>query len=149
MSQPGPTGQSEAQTLEEAKARDPEVPAPLEQRLQAMEAARPSDALTPRELAGEAGQGEAGEGGALSHTQRTDAIEAAQLAAFEAGEGAWWLARPESLAGHLGGEGEEAVDHRDRQDADHEPPAHRFAAAEEQSHHQRDRSKGEHAGGKD
>ena len=97
----------EAEEPEELEAQEPEAPPELEQRLQAMEAARPDEALTPRELAqgwplgaqaGEAGAPEgpdAGcDGAAALNPPDAGAIEAVQLLAFEAGEPRWWLAMP-------------------------------------------------------
>ncbi|MEM7689966.1 MAG: hypothetical protein AAF291_13170 [Pseudomonadota bacterium] len=89
----------------------PVAPPDLERRLQAMEAARPDDAPTPRELAqgwplgGDAEWDAAGasplDGGARVSLDPPDAgaIEAAQLAAFEAGEARWWRVTRERAAG--------------------------------------------------
>ena len=62
----------------------------LENRLQRMERARPAGAATPVELV-RARLSDVG-GGAGTGLSDAEAVEAAQLAAFEAGEEAWWLA---------------------------------------------------------
>ncbi|GMN03661.1 hypothetical protein MTsPCn3_23920 [Erythrobacter sp. MTPC3] len=61
-----------------------DAPTSLDTRLDAMEAARPDGVPT-------AGQAAAG-------VEEADALEAAQLAAFEAGEARWWEARAEDLS---------------------------------------------------
>lgn len=84
-----------ADAVEEAGEDGPQEG--LEARLTAMEAARPEGAATPRELACRSG-GAGDQGGG-----DPGAIEAAQLAAFEAGADAWWLVTDEGAAWEPGG----------------------------------------------
>ena len=74
-----------------SQAEEPE----LERRLQAMEDARPTAALTPAQLVRDRVPLIAGSiDGPLGRPEPLDvgAVESAQLAAFEQGEPQWWLA---------------------------------------------------------
>lgn len=83
---PVPSCRNGEPEAEDADGPGPELEPVLEQRLQAMEAARPDDAVPLADLA--------------CAEVDIGLIEAAQLDAFEAGEPLWWEAMPQPLAGN-------------------------------------------------
>ncbi|MEM6826571.1 MAG: hypothetical protein AAF553_01355 [Pseudomonadota bacterium] len=90
MSPASSRASSRASSQASSRASEAEEPE-LERRLQAMEAARPGDALTPAQLVRERIPGVHG---LIDGPEPLDvgAVESAQLAAFEQGEPEWWLA---------------------------------------------------------